>query len=55
MTLDNQSLQRRLNQVTSELERITRETDDLGRDLNLSKDEGERLNGLLNNRNDVDA
>jgi adenylosuccinate synthase len=29
MTLDNQSLQRRLNQVSSEMERIMRENEDI--------------------------
>lgn len=55
MTIDNQSLQRRLNQVTSELERIQRENEDMRRGLGLSEQEAERLQALLNNKDNVDA
>lgn len=55
MTLDNQSLQRRLNQVNSELERIQRENEDLVRQYELADGDVQLYNKLINNKDDTDA
>jgi hypothetical protein len=43
MTLDNQSLQRRLNQVSSEMERIQRENEDIYRQINMTQGDVQRM------------
>jgi len=55
MTLDNQSLQRRLNQVSSELERIQRENEELYRQMNMLEGDVKRMDLLLDNMDDVDT
>jgi hypothetical protein len=43
MTIDNSSLQRRLNQVGAELDRITDEKEELLRQLNFHKNDNDRI------------
>ena len=44
-----------MNQVSSELERIQRENEDLVREMGMTEGDVNRINSLLNNKNDVDA
>lgn len=55
MTIDNQSLQRRLNQVSKELERIYREKDDIKRNLDQTEGNVQHMNRLVNTKDNVDA
>jgi prefoldin subunit 5 len=55
MSLDNQSLQRRLNQVTSELDRIQRENEAIMRQMEMAVGDVNRTNELINNKDDVDG
>ena len=55
MTTDNQSLQRRLNQVSLELERIYREKDEVKRNFDKVESEVEHMNRLVNTKDNVDA
>jgi len=41
--------------VSSELERIQRENEDLVREMNMTEGDVNRINSLLSNRDDVDA
>lgn len=55
MTADNQSLQRRLNQVSLELERIYREKDEVKRNFERVESEVVHMNRLVNTKDNVDA
>lgn len=55
MTQDNQSLQRRLNQVNSELERIQRENEDIVRSIEMNDSDVARLNKMISLKDDTDA
>lgn len=55
MTLDNQSLQRRLNQVSNELDRIQRENEAIKRQIEMVGGDAERFKQLISNKDDVDA
>lgn len=48
-------MQRRLNQVNSELERIQRENEDLVRQYELADGDVQTFNKLINNKDDTDA
>jgi chromosome segregation ATPase len=47
MTIDNSSLQRRLNQVGAELDRITDEKDELQRQLQFHKNDNDRVQSMI--------
>jgi chromosome segregation ATPase len=55
MTLDNQSLQRRLNQVSNELDRIQRENEAIVRQIEMVGGDVERFRKLITNKDDVDG
>ena len=55
MTTDNQSLQRRLNQVSLELERIYREKEEIKRNADKVESEVEHMNRLVSTKDNVDA
>jgi len=55
MTLDNQSLQRRLNQVTQELERINREIEDMNRQAVFIEGDVSNLDRMVDHKDDIDA
>jgi len=55
MTTDNQSLQRRLNQVSLELERIYHEKDEIKRNFDKTENEVDHMNRLVNTKDNVDA
>ena len=55
MTTDNQSLQRRLNQVSLELERIYREKDEAKRSFDKVESEVDHMNRLVSTKDNVDA
>lgn len=55
MTTDNQSLQRRLNQVSLELERIYREKDEAKRNFDKVESEVDHMNRLVSTKDNVDA
>ena len=55
MTVDNQSLQRRLNQVSQELERVDREKDEARRNLDATGGDVDHMERLINTKDNVDA
>jgi hypothetical protein len=54
MTSDNESLQRRLNQVSQELERIHRERDDMLDQLNRHQSNNGKTEAVVNTKDTTD-
>ena len=54
MTIDNASLQRRLNQVSQELERIHKEKEELTRNLQRFETDNARMDGGINHKDETD-
>ena len=54
MTADNESLQRRLNQVSAELERIHRERDEMVEQLNKHQHNNGKTENLVNTKDTTD-